>query len=104
VQLVAQMLGQRRGGILHALEVEALVAQRRADYVGKAVGLERFGGWVEVERPIVVGLGQDQIVGAGLLCRLVAVELLIVVSGGRLLGIAIADRGFEQRVLRHLLG
>ena len=104
VKLVQQMLGERGRGILDPVEIEGFLAAARRHDVGEAVGLERFAGPVDVERAVVVGLPEDQIVGAGIVRRLVAVDVVRGEIAGAAAHRGSSDRRFEQRVLRQLLG
>jgi hypothetical protein len=103
VELVEEVLGERPGRILDALEVERLIAGRRPDNVCEAVGFECFGGPVAVERTVVVGVAEDQVVGTGIVGRVVALGL---VSGEIAVGrfASLVRLPFEQWVLRQFLG
>ena len=87
-----------------AVEVERFVARRRPTDVGEAVGFQRFRRPVHVERPVVVGLAEDEVVGAGIVGRFVSLAnpRRRRIAGG--LALVVAGARFEQRVLRQLLG
>ena len=103
VKLVDQMFGERGRRIFDAVEIEAFLAAARRHDVGEAVGFQRFGLPVHVERTIVIGLAHDQVVGAGIVGRLVAAVIIGDKIAGRLL-VGLLGARFQQRVFGQLLG
>jgi len=103
VQLVEQMLGERRRGIFEPVEVERLLAAAGRDDIGEAVGLQRLTGPVQIERPVVVGPAGDEVVGARVVGGLVARILVAHEVGGGLF-IRLVGARLEQRILRQFLG
>ena len=86
------------------VEVEAFLACARGHDIGKAVGLQRFGLPVTVERTVVIGLTEHDVVGARIVWGFIGFGVVgSHVPGGPFVA-TLFRRRLKQRVFRHFLG